>query len=116
MSEEELEKGKVHSIGSIIEYAPDGILSKTLLKRPTGIIDLVAYDAGKGLKGTVYPFDTFVMLLEGSAEITIDGKAHRLEAFNGIIIPAHRAYEIVAIERFKMLSVIVKSGYENLRP
>ena len=112
MNNKEIEKGKVHSLVEIIEYAPDAIVSKTLLKKPTGIIDLISYDTGKGLTGKIYPFDTFVLLIEGKAEVIIDGKINELNAFQGIIIPAHSAYIVNAIERFKMLSVTVKSGYE----
>ncbi len=112
MENTEIEKGQVHSLGEIIEYAPDAIISKTLLKRPTGHINLISYDTGKGLTGQIYPFDTFVLLIEGKAEIIIDGKTNHLEIFQGIIIPAHSRYIVNAIERFKMLSVTVKSGYE----
>jgi hypothetical protein len=112
MPNEEIEKGKVHSLGEVIEYAPDAVVSKTLLKKPTGIIDLISYDTGKGLAGKVYPFDTFVLLIEGKAEIIIDGIVNQINPFQGIIIPAHSAYTVNAIERFKMLSVTVKSGYE----
>jgi hypothetical protein len=112
MEKTEMEKGQVHTLGEIIEYAPDAIVSKTLLKKPTGHINLISYDTGKGLTGKIYPFDTFVLLIEGKAEIIIDGKENHLEVFQGIIIPAHSKYVVKAIERFKMLSVIVKSGYE----
>ena len=43
-NKEEIEKGKVHSLGEIIEYAPDAVVRKTLLKKTTGIIDLISYD------------------------------------------------------------------------
>ena len=109
---EEFEKGKVHTPGEIIEYAPDPVINKILLKKPTGIINLISYDSGKGLAGKIYPFDTFVLLIEGKAEIIIDGATNLLGAFQGIIIPAHAAYTVIATERFKMLSVTVKSGYE----
>ena len=112
MDYEEIEKGKVHSLGEIVEYVPDGVVNKTVLKKPTGKIDIVSYDTGKGLTGKVYPFETFVLLLEGSAEIIIDKKVNEVHAFQGIVIPAHSTFTIKAIERFKMLSITVKSGYE----
>ena len=112
MYNEGLSKGEVHSLGKIIEYAPDGIVSKTLLKKPTGTIDLIAYDTGTVLAGKIYPFDTFVLLLEGKAELTMDEKTVMLTSFQGTVIPANTAYKILAVERFRMLSVTIKSGYE----
>jgi hypothetical protein len=112
MPNREIEKGKVHRLGEIIEYAPNSIASKTILKKITGIIELISYDTGQGLKGKIYPFDTFVLLIEGKAEIKFNGSQVLLDSFEGLIIPAHATYTIIALERFKILSVMVKSGYE----
>lgn len=109
----EIEKATLQHIGQIVEYAPDSVLTKTVIKKPTGNISVVAFDAGAGITGEIYPFDTFLLLLEGKAEIVIDKKLSQLSAFEGIIVPAHSSYIIKALERFKMLSVTIKSGYED---
>lgn len=112
MEKDEIEIGKVYSINDIIDYVPNSIVSKTLLKKLTGVIDLASYESGKELTSKVYPFETFVMLIEGKASITFNKKVNLINAFQSIIIPAHLSYTISAVERFKLLTVIIKSGYE----
>ena len=113
MDNDEIEKATLHHIGEIIEYVPNAVFTKTLIKKPTGNISVVSFDAGSGITGEVYPFDTFLLLLEGQAEIVIDKKSNQLSASQGIVVPAHSSYILTAIARFKMLSVTIKSGYED---
>lgn len=104
--------GLVHSLGEIVNYEPNAVVSRSILKKPTGIIDLVSSDKGISLSGTIYPFDTFLLLLEGTAIITIDKKDKEIQSFQGIVIPAHSTFTVLALEQFKMLTVIIKCGYE----
>lgn len=60
----------------------------------------------------ISPYDTFVQIIDGKAEIVIAGKSHALETGQGIIIPAHKSQIVIANERFKMISTVIKSGYE----
>lgn len=113
MDNDEIEKATLHHMGEIIEYVPHSVFSRTLVKKPTGHISVISFDAGSGVQGEIYPFDTFLLLLEGQAEIEIDEKLSQLSAFQGMVVPAHSSYILKAIERFKMLSVIIKSGYED---
>jgi quercetin dioxygenase-like cupin family protein len=61
----------------------------------------------------ISPFDNFIQIIEGSAEIVIDGTPNVLQTGSAIIIPAHSSNYIKANERFKMISTIIKSGYEG---
>lgn len=45
----ELEKSKSHIIVQIIEYIPNAILSKTIIKKITGNITISSFDAGEEL-------------------------------------------------------------------
>lgn len=112
MTYPEIEKSKSHILVEIIEYVPNSVLSKTILKKITGNITLSSLDTGEGFSEKISPFDCFVQIIEGKAEITIDGELKRLETGNGIIIPAHKSNSINANERFKMISTVIKSGYE----
>jgi hypothetical protein len=44
--------------------------------------------------------------------MVIDGKACIVESGEGIIIPAHRTNKINPNGRFKLISTVIKSGYE----
>ena len=108
----ELEKSKAHIIVEIIEYMANAVVIKTIIKKSTGNISVMSFDSGEGLTEKTSPFDTFVQILEGKAEIVIDKKSNILESGEGIIIPAHSPNFIKPNGRFKMISTIIKSGYE----
>lgn len=110
---DELEKSKVHIIVKIIEYMPNAIVSKTIIKKSTGNITVMSFDRGEDLAEKTSPFDTFAQVIDGSAEVTINKKAYRLQLGEGIIIPAHTPNCFKASERFKMIVTIIKSGYES---
>ncbi len=112
MNTKPIEKSEALIIVEIIEYAPNSVVSKTIIKKTTGNISVVSFDTGEALTEKISPFDTFVQIIEGRAEIVIDGKSKTLQSGQGIIIPAHLSNIIKANERFKMISTVIKSGYE----
>lgn len=108
----ELEKSKAHIIVEIIEYVTNSVVIKTIIKKSTGNISVMSFDSGEGLTEKISPFDTFVQIIEGKADIVIDGKSKILESGQGIIIPAHHSNLIRPNGRFKLISTVIKSGYE----
>ncbi|MGY3053713.1 quercetin dioxygenase-like cupin family protein [Pedobacter sp. UYEF25] len=108
----EIEKAKGIVVVQMIEYLPNGIVSKTIVKKPTGNVTIVAVDSGEGFTEKTSPFDAFAQIIEGSAEIIINGNPNLLETGEAIIIPAHTPHIIKAEARFKMTLTIIKSGYE----
>jgi quercetin dioxygenase-like cupin family protein len=108
----EVEKAKALIIVEIIEYVPNSVVIKTIIKKTTGNISVVSFDSGETLTEKTSPFDTFVQIIDGKAEIVIDKLSHLLDKGQSIIIPAHSSNTVKANERFKMISTIIKSGYE----
>lgn len=108
----ELEKSKAHIIVEIIEYMANSVVIKTIIRKSTGNISIMSFDSGEGLNEKTSPFDTFVQIIDGSAEIVIDKIATLLQSGQGIIIPAHSPSYIKPNGRFKMICTIIKSGYE----
>ena len=108
----ELEKSKAHIIIEIIEYMANSVVIKTIIRKSTGNISVMSFDSGEGLTEKTSPFDTFVQIIDGNAEIVIDKVATLLQSGQGIIIPAHSLNFIKPNGRFKMISTIIKSGYE----
>ncbi|HTE27349.1 cupin domain-containing protein [Flavitalea sp.] len=105
-------KSVSHIIVEIIEYVPNAVVSKTIIKKSSGNISVLSFDSGEGLTEKTSPFDTFVQIIEGSAEIVIDGTANLLHSGEGIIIPAHQPNHINPNGRFKMILTIIKSEHE----
>jgi len=110
----EVEKSKVFIIVEILEYVPNSVVIKTIIKKTTGNVSAVSFDSGEALQEKISPFDTFIQVIDGTAEIVIDGISEILETGQSIIIPAHTRNTIKANVRFKMISTIIKSGYEEV--
>ena len=85
---------------------------KTIIRKSTGDITVSSVDAGEGLMEKTLPFDCFIQIIDGAAELTIDKKLYKLRLGEGIIIPAHSFHRFHANEQFKMITTIIKSGYE----
>ena len=114
MENQEVEKGKAFIIVEILEYVPNAVLIKTIIRKTTGNVSGVSFDSGEAMTEKISPFDTFIQIIEGEAEILIDGKSSVLKTGHSIIIPAHSRNAIKANERFKMISTTIKSGYEEV--
>jgi quercetin dioxygenase-like cupin family protein len=110
----ELEKGKAFIIVEIIEYVPNSVVIQTIIKKTTGNVTVSSFDSGEALAEKTSPFDTFVQVINGKAEIKINDQSSILEVGQSIIIPAHSRNSIKANERFKIISTVIKSGYEEL--
>tara|TARA_R110000868_G_scaffold410693_4_gene699819 strand:- start:54854 stop:55201 length:348 start_codon:yes stop_codon:yes gene_type:complete len=108
------QKAKSFIIVEIIEYVPNSIVIKTIIKKTTGNVRAISFDSGEALSGKVSPFDTFIQVIDGVAEIVIDNQSNLLLTGQSIIIPAHSTNTIKANVRFKMISTIIKSGYEEV--
>lgn len=112
MNSNELEKAKAYSTVEVIDYIPNSVVIKTILKKPTASVSLMSFDYGEGLSEKTSPFDTFAQIIEGKAEFIIDGTSLMLKTGESIIIPAHKPNIVKANERFKMIMTVIKSGYD----
>src|ERR1043165_3933458 len=110
---DEIAKSTAHIIVKIIEYVPNAIVSKTIIKKSTGNITVMSFDTGEELAEKISPFDTFAQVIDGSAEIIINKKVHLVQLGEGMIIPAHAPNRLKANQRFKVLLTTIKSGYEE---
>lgn len=114
MNDIEQEKGKVFIILEVIEYVSNSVVIKTIIKKTTGNVTVSSFDSGEALTEKISPFDTFIQVIEGKAEVVIDDISYLIDTGQSIIIPAHSRNIIKANVRFKIISTIIKSGYEDL--
>jgi len=105
----EFEKGSIFSYADSIAYSDNAVVSKHILKKDTGNITLFAFDKGEGLSEHTAPFDAVVSIVDGKAEVLIDGVSHDLEAGENIIMPADVPHALHASEKFKMVLTMIKS-------
>lgn len=93
---------------TLLDYVPGSIVSRTLVKNPSGTVTLFSFDAGQALSEHTAPFDALVQILDGRAELTIGGKTVPAAAGQTVLMPANVPHAVHAPERFKMLLVMVR--------
>lgn len=85
--EQEIAKGKAHIIVELIEYEHDAVVSKSIMKKMTGTINAMSFAQGEGLNEKISPFDTFAQIIDGTANIVIDGRSTTLLTGRGLLFP-----------------------------
>ena len=106
--EKSIEKGEKFQAADAVAYSLQSVISRQVLKNEKGSITLFAFDKGEGLSEHTAPFDAMVLLLDGKAGITIGGKLNILQAGEAIIMPANVPHALNAMERFKMMLVMIR--------
>jgi quercetin dioxygenase-like cupin family protein len=101
--------GQVVKLKDLLDYQAASIVSRTIVTKDTGTITIFAFDKDEGLSEHTAPFDALVYIMDGTAEVTISGKPHRLGEGQMIIMPADEPHALKAEERFKMMLVMIKS-------
>lgn len=92
----------------LVDYQEGSVVSRELARKPAGSVTVFAFDAGQGLSEHTAPFDAIVNVLEGEADVSIDGIPHRVGAGEFIVMPAGRPHSLSAVKRFKMLLVMIR--------
>jgi quercetin dioxygenase-like cupin family protein len=93
----------------LVSYQDGAVVSREIVKKPTGSVTLFAFDEGQGLSEHTAPFDALVHVLEGEAEISIAGKPHHLHYGEMILMPAQQPHALKALKRFKMILTMIRS-------
>lgn len=107
-SDEKNLTGRALNLTELIQYQPGTVVSRTLLNKKTGTLTLFAFDEGEGLSEHTVPFEATVQILDGSADVTIDGVDQRVTAGEMLIMPAHHPHSLRAAEKFKMLLIMIR--------
>jgi quercetin dioxygenase-like cupin family protein len=93
----------------LVNYQDGAVVSREIVKKPTGNVTLFAFDEGQGLSEHTAPFDALAQVVEGEAEITISGQPHRVSGGEMILMPASQPHALKAIKRFKMILTMIRS-------
>ncbi|WP_436415422.1 cupin domain-containing protein [Petrimonas sp.] len=102
------EPAKIFSMEDSIEYSSGGVISKQVIKKQSGNVTLFSFDKDQGLTEHTSPFDAMVHILDGEAEIRIDGNPYLLKKGDCIIMPANHPHALHALEPFKMVLTMIK--------
>ncbi len=101
-------KKQVMSANDLIDYADGGIVSKEFEHSNAGSITLFAFDEGQRLSDHTAPFDAVIQIVDGEAEIMIEGDLYHPKAGEMIIIPQGALHAVNALQRFKMMLTMIR--------
>ncbi|KAB0672241.1 cupin domain-containing protein [Oryzomonas sagensis] len=101
--------GKALTMSDLVAYQDGSVVSKTLIDKTIGTVTLFSFDAGQGLSEHTAPYDAFVQVVDGEAEVTIEGSPQTVGAGQMIIMPANKPHALKAVKPFKMLLVMIRA-------
>ncbi len=96
-------------LSSFVNYQEGSIVSKEIINKQIGSVTAFAFDKGEGLSEHTAPFDALIHVIDGKAQITISGIHHDLKKDEMIVMPANQPHSVKAIERFKMILVMIRA-------
>jgi len=99
---------KALPMAGLVDVAPGAVVSRTVISKQAGTVTLFAFDKGQGLSTHSAPYDAMVWILDGAAQITIDGKKLRAKTGDMILMPANVPHALHAARPFKMALVMIK--------
>jgi Uncharacterized conserved protein, contains double-stranded beta-helix domain len=100
-------KERVMRLGDLVPYQDGAIVSRMVVFTPAGTITCFAFDAGEELSEHTAPYDAVLTMIEGEAEVTILERHYHLIGGDTIIMPAKKPHAVSAMQRFKMMLVMI---------
>lgn len=101
-------KAQAINLRDLIGYQEGSVVSREIISKKTGTVTLFAFDKGQGLSEHTAPFDALVYCLDGEVEVTISGNPIRLKEGEMVIMPAHQPHALKALQRLKMLLIMIR--------
>jgi quercetin dioxygenase-like cupin family protein len=103
------------ALASLVEFQPDAVVSRVILRTDGCTITAFAFDEGQGLTEHTSPHTAVVVALEGELSITVrpedaGERAHRLKAGDALTVPGGVPHELHGGASFKMLLILAKAA------
>jgi quercetin dioxygenase-like cupin family protein len=108
-SKSTMRPSQAFDLAKLVDYADGAVVSRTIAENDSGTITLFAFDEGQNLSEHTAPFDAFVQILDGRAELIISGQAVEASAGQIVLMPANIPHAVKAQGRFKMLLTIIRN-------
>ena len=99
---------KSAEMAALVDYQSGAVVIRTIIERNAGSVTLFSFDKEQGLSEHTAPFDALVYIIDGEADIIISGQSIRMKAGEVVIMPANKPHALKAIEKFKMMLVMIK--------
>jgi quercetin dioxygenase-like cupin family protein len=96
------------SLADETRFAPNGIVSRTLLRTPQTRTVLFGFAEGQELTEHTSTQHAMVQVLTGECEFSLAGKPHPLKAGDFLYMPPSLAHAVKATKQFSMLLTLSK--------
>ena len=94
---------KVLSLAAETRFAPNGIVSRTLLRTPNTRAVLFGFSAGQELTEHTSTQHAVIQILSGECEFSLAGQPHALKAGDLLYLPPNLPHAVKATQQFSML-------------
>jgi len=103
-----LAPGRKENLASLLNYQQGSVVSRTIINKRAGSVTLFAFDEDESLSEHTAPYDALLHVLEGQAEVTVEGKESVVGASEAIVLPAGKPHSVRAQTRLKMLLTMIR--------
>ena len=113
MSEQPLidsSRQKIISLQHETQFAPNGIVSRTVLRTPTVRVVLFGFSEGQELTEHTSTQHALIEILSGECEFFLAGKPQTLKAGDLLYMPPNLPHAVTATKQFSMLLTLFKAA------
>jgi len=101
-------KEKILSLADETQYAPNGIVSRTLLRTENSRTVLFGFAEGQELTEHTSTQHALIQILSGACEFSLASVPHNLKAGDVLYMPPNLPHAVKATEQFSMLLTLTK--------
>jgi quercetin dioxygenase-like cupin family protein len=105
-------KAAVVSLAAETGFAPNGIVSRTLLRTTNSRVVLFGFSEGQELTEHTSTQHATVQILSGECEFDLEKETHRLKAGDLVHMPPGLPHALRATTQFSMLLTLIRPGEE----
>jgi len=96
-------------LADMTDYQEGSVVSRALLQNDSGTLTVFSFAEGQALSEHTVPFNAFIQVLDGQAEVTIGEKPCVVSTGEIILMPGGVPHKVRAVQRFKMLLTMFKT-------
>ncbi|QUH24762.1 cupin domain-containing protein [Serpentinicella alkaliphila] len=104
-----IDLSKKYELASLVDYQEGKVISRTLAQGRPLSLTVFAFDKDEEISSHTASGDAMVVILDGTAEITIGEEKLVLTKGETVVMPAGVPHALLAVEQFKMLLTVVFS-------
>lgn len=102
-----INKAEVLSLKDQVAYQEGQVVSKTLSQNDAVSVTLFSFWKGEEISTHESGGDAFVICLDGTGQVTVDGVDYELTSGQAIVMPAGHPHAVFGKDKFKMLLTVV---------